>query len=75
MFRKRRYLCPNCRKLVRYWIRKRRVQVNINPSLTGIIYVKRYGVCKECGTEMLIPGLDDENVTRLEKVVKRSRVV
>lgn len=57
-------LCPHCRKQVKYYTRCRVGDTTIHD--VDIHYFQKYGVCKECGNEIFVPGLDDENDIKAE---------
>ena len=59
-------LCWNCRKKVEYTLK----QKNSIAMILGVSieYIKKYGVCNECGKEIFIPGLDDENEDMIERM-------
>ncbi len=48
-------LCHKCRKLVPYTIRSRQRERE------EYTYSELYGTCDICGTEIYVPGLDDNN--------------
>ena len=62
-------LCWNCRKKVMYTIKARKELQNIK----GIDYQynEMYAVCDECHEEIMVPGLDDENIRELDIVFRK----
>lgn len=62
-------LCWNCRKKVTYTIKARKDIQNIK----GIDYQynERFAICNECKEEIMVPGLDDENVQELDNVYRK----
>lgn len=64
MIQKRRDFCVNCRKETEYRLQKRNIKKNIRDrEYTFTITV---AVCAECGEEMGIPGLTDQNVQEID---------
>ncbi|MCR5155098.1 MAG: DUF4065 domain-containing protein [Butyrivibrio sp.] len=62
-------LCWNCRHIVPFSIEKRIRKRNVGN--TEYEYTELVGVCKECHSEIYIPGLDDENEKRFEAYYRR----
>ena len=52
-------LCCTCRKLVDYTPHSRTASHEIRGK--EIIFRERYATCNECGSEVAVAGLDDEN--------------
>ena len=59
-------LCCTCRKLVDYTPHSRVASHEIGGK--EIIFHEKYATCNECGDEVTVPGLDDENIKELESV-------
>lgn len=70
MERSHKVLCWNCRKRVAYTIKARKETRNIK----GIdyLYNEKYAVCAECGEEITVPGLDDENEREIDSVFRKN---
>lgn len=70
MERSHKVLCCNCRKCVTYTIKVRKETRNIK----GIdyLYDEKYAVCAECGEEITIPGLDDENEREIDGIFRKN---
>lgn len=66
-------LCWNCRKMVSYRIKTREEERIIK----GIVYPlnEKYAVCDECGEEITVPGLDDENEREIDNVYRIENVL
>ena len=59
-------LCGNCRKITDYTLRSSVASHEIRGK--EIIFHEKYATCNECGDEVTVPGLDDENERELESV-------
>lgn len=59
-------LCGNCRKITDYTLHSRVASHEIRGK--EIIFREKYATCNECGDEVTVPGLDDENTKELESV-------
>lgn len=59
-------LCCTCRKVTDYTTHSRVTSHEISGK--EIIFCERYATCNECGDEVTVPGLDDENTKELESV-------
>lgn len=59
-------LCGTCGKLVDYTPHSRVASHEIRGK--EIIFREKYATCNECGDEVTVPGLDDENTMELESV-------
>lgn len=57
--RRSKILCWNCREKVQYEIRTRKEVRQIKGQ--EYEFPVRYAVCAQCGEEITVPGLDDEN--------------
>lgn len=56
--------CPTCKKNVEYVIRCRVGDTVIHD--VEIHYFEKYGICKECHSELYVPELEDVNELRAE---------
>ena len=67
--RMKEVLCWNCRKKVAYRINARK-EVRM---IKGIRYHynEKYAICCECGEELTVPGLDDENENELDVIFRQ----
>lgn len=61
-------LCWNCRKRVPYRIKARKDKRIIK----GVAYWfdEKYALCEECGEEITVPGLDDENERQIDNIYR-----
>lgn len=59
-------LCVNCGKVTDYTLHSRVTSREINGK--EIIFHEKYATCNECGSEVTVAGLDDENVMELKSV-------
>ena len=61
-------LCWNCRKRTPYRIKSRKDERMIK----GVAYPfdEKFALCTECGEEVTVPGLDDENERRIDYVYR-----
>ena len=59
-------LCCTCRKPADYTLRSRATSHEVDGK--EIIFREKYATCNECGSEVTIPGLDDDNTRELESV-------
>lgn len=61
-------LCWNCRKRVPYRIKARKDKRIIK----GVAYLfdEKYALCEECGEEITVPGLDDENERQIDNIYR-----
>lgn len=59
-------LCCTCRKLVDHTPHSRVASHEIRGK--EIVFHEKYATCNECGYEVTVPGLDDENTKELESV-------
>ena len=62
-------LCWNCRKKVSYRIKARKEEREIK----GVAYLfdEKYALCEECGEEITVPGLDDENDRVIDNIYRK----
>ena len=62
-------LCWNCRKRVSYRIKARKEERTIK----GVAYLfdEKYALCQECGEEITVPGLDDENDRVIDNIYRK----
>lgn len=62
-------LCWNCRKRVSYRIKARKEERIIK----GVAYLfdEKYALCEECGEEITVPGLDDENDRVVDNIYRK----
>lgn len=58
-------LCPYCRKRTSYKIHDRKAEENIK----GIQFAWKevFGFCNECGKEIFLPEIHDQNLEKLNK--------
>lgn len=63
-------LCWKCRCLRDYTIHTRKASHKIHGKKYK--YEEKVATCNECGEEITVPGLDDENIRVLETVYKNS---
>ena len=61
-------LCCTCRKVTDYTTDSRVASHEISGK--EVIFYEKYATCNDCGDEVTVPGLDDENVKELEIVYK-----
>lgn len=66
--RMKKVLCWNCREKVPHVIRKRKEICNIRGEDYECEF--NYAVCEQCGEEITVPGLDDENEERLDHLYR-----
>ena len=66
MFDMAKVLCCTCRKVTDYTIHSRVTSHEISGK--DIIFREKYATCSECGSEVTVPGLDDDNTRELESV-------
>lgn len=59
-------LCCTCRKVTDYTIHSRVTSHEISGK--EIIFREKYATCNECGSEVSVAALDDENERELECV-------
>ena len=59
-------LCCTCRKVTDYTLHSRVASREISGK--EIIFREKYATCNECGGEVTVPGLDDENTKEHESV-------
>lgn len=70
LFKRRKLLCPNCKKLSLYKIESRTAMAEFKyPKEIKVEYTEKYGVCKFCGEEIFVPKLEDKNMKQLEPLV------
>lgn len=67
----KKLLCGKCRKRVSYHVHKRPAKIVIKG--TEICYDEYYGTCDECKAEIFVPGLDDENIERINKLYREEK--
>lgn len=67
----KKLLCGKCRKRVSYHVHKRPAKVVIKGS--EVCYDEYYGICDECKGEIFVPGLDDENIARMDQVYRKEK--
>lgn len=58
-------LCWKCRSTRTYKIHSRQGNHEINGKKYA--YEELYAICNECGEQITVPGLDDDNIRRLEQ--------
>ena len=64
-------LCAHCRHIVKYKIESRyRTRTYGDKTFD---YIEQYGICLECGNEIMVPGLDDKNEQVAEETWRRVR--
>lgn len=68
---RRELLCSKCRKRVSYHIVKRPAKVMIKGL--DIEYEEYIGICDECGEEIYVPGMDDQNEERIEEIYRKKK--
>ena len=68
---KKELLCSRCRKRVSYQILKRPAKALIKNF--EIKYDELYGICEECGTQIYVPGLEDQNEERIEEIYRKKK--
>ncbi len=68
---KKELLCSKCRKRVSYQILKRPAKAFIKDL--EIEYEEYYGICDECGEELYIPGIDDQNEAKIEQIFREKK--
>ena len=59
-------LCDTCGKITDYTLHSRVIGSEIGGK--EIISHEKYATCNECGSEVLVAALDDENERELESV-------
>ena len=59
-------LCGTCRKPTDYTLHSRVASREIGGK--EIIFREKYAACNECGDEVTVPCLDDENTKEFESV-------
>ena len=59
-------LCCTCRKPTDYTLRSRATSHEVDGK--EIIFREKYATCNECGSEITVHGLDDDNTMELESV-------
>ena len=59
-------LCGNCRKVTDYTLHSRISSNEINGMF--VQFSEKYATCDECGNDITVPGLDDENAREIESV-------
>lgn len=62
----KKVLCCTCRKVTDYTLQSRVASHEIGGK--EIIFREKYAICNECGSEVTVPGFDDENTKELESV-------
>lgn len=62
-------LCWNCRHLVKYKIESRSRTRTYGDKTFD--YIEKFATCLECGEEITVPGLDDENEQVAEEVWRK----
>ena len=66
MFDMAKVLCCTCRKVTDYALHSRVTSHEIRGN--EIIFREKYATCSECGSEVTVPGLDDDNTREMESV-------
>ena len=61
-------LCWNCRKKVAYRIKAHKEERIIKG--VAYWYDEKYALCEECGEEVTVPGLDDENEREIDCIYR-----
>ena len=66
-------LCWNCRKKVSYRIKAHKEERIIK----GVAYWfdEKYALCEECGEEVTVPGLDDENEREIDCIYRKGTIL
>lgn len=62
-------LCWNCRRKVSYRIKARDEEKVIKGKRYH--FNEKYALCDECGEEIMVPGLDDENDREIDNIYRR----
>lgn len=57
-------LCGNCRKITDYTLHSRVASHEIGDK--EIIFHEKYATCNECGSEVTVSDLDDDNTRELK---------
>ena len=66
MFDMAKVLCCTCGKVTDYTFHSRTTSREVDGK--EIIFREKYATCSECGSEVTVPGLDDDNTRELESV-------
>ena len=66
MFDMANALCGNCRKVTDYTLHSRISSREINGMF--VQFSEKYATCNDCGYEVKVHGIDDENARELERV-------
>lgn len=62
---KEKEFCENCRKSVNYTVRERNATTNLNN--TEVNYIEKYATCNNCGGEIFVDELNDDNLLEMHK--------
>ena len=66
-------ICWNCQKDVPYSVKLRRRIRNING--VELDYMEKYGECDICHSEIMVPGLIDENERNVDSLYRAKKDV
>ncbi len=69
--KKRKDFCTECRKETEYFLTKKGIVKHINGNAYPFFIT--VAICSECGKEMSIPGLIDQNIQEVEEQYKKQR--
>ncbi len=69
--KKRKDFCTECRKETEYFLTKKGIVEHINGKPYPFFITA--AICSECGKEMSIPGLIDQNIQEVEEQYKKQR--
>ena len=67
----KKLLCGKCRKRVSYHVHKRPAKIVIKGS--EICYDEYYGICDGCKEEIYVPGLDDQNIEKIDEIYREKK--
>ena len=62
---KEKEFCENCRKSVDCTVRERNAATNLNN--TEVNYIEKYATCNNCGGEIFVDELNDDNLLEMHK--------
>lgn len=62
---KEKEFCENCRKSVDCTVRERNATTNLNN--TEVNYIEKYATCNNCGGEIFVDELNDDNLLEMHK--------
>lgn len=66
MFDMAKALCGNCRKVTDYTLHSRISSREMNGMF--VQFIGKYATCNDCGYEVKVQGIDDENAREFESV-------